>query len=160
VCDHSGGTNSGRAALNSSSELAPGPCSALRRGLPLPVVYMPGNSPHRVRLGLLVALCQLIDRGVLVGPDFTAPSMAPPWGSPFAVVVPGTPMAHQIDATTVFAMGSSSFCIYRSRRLGPEALDPPSPASSTTDCWAVPLPECAGWGRVLATVGFIIDTHD
>jgi hypothetical protein len=63
VCDHSGGTNSGRAALNSSSELAPGPCSALHRGLPLPVVYTPGKSPHCVRLGLIVALCQLIDQG-------------------------------------------------------------------------------------------------
>ena len=36
--------------------------SALRRGLPPPVVYLPGNSPHRVRLGSIVVLCQLIER--------------------------------------------------------------------------------------------------
>jgi hypothetical protein len=75
------GTNFGGAALNSSPELAPSLCSALRRGLLLPVVRTLGKSPHRVCLCLLFALRQLIELRVLVGPEITAPSMAPPLGA-------------------------------------------------------------------------------
>jgi hypothetical protein len=81
VCDTSGGTNPGRVALNSSLELAPRLCSALRHGLLLPVVRTLGKSPHRVRLCLLFVLRQLIELRVLVGPEITVPSMAPPLGA-------------------------------------------------------------------------------
>jgi hypothetical protein len=81
VCDTSGGMNPGRAALNSSPELAPRLYSALRRGLLLPVVRKLGKSPHRVCLCILSALRQLIELRVLVGPEITTPSMALPLGA-------------------------------------------------------------------------------
>jgi hypothetical protein len=68
------------ATVNYSPELAPRLCSALRRGLLLPVVRTLGKSPH-VRLCLLFALRQLIELRVLVGSEITAPSMAPPLGA-------------------------------------------------------------------------------
>lgn len=63
VVGTSRGTDFGGAALDSSPELAPSRCSALRRGLLLPVARTLGKSPHRARLCFLFAWLQLIERG-------------------------------------------------------------------------------------------------
>jgi hypothetical protein len=67
VVGTSRGTDFGGAALDSSPELAPSRCSALRRGLLLPVARTLGKSLHRARLCFLFAWLQLIERGSLSG---------------------------------------------------------------------------------------------
>jgi hypothetical protein len=50
------------------------------------VVYTPDKSPHRVRLGLIVVLCQLIDQGGPGRAGFHHAVHGAAAGSPLAVV--------------------------------------------------------------------------